>query len=849
MRVPAWSVATALCLSAFAFGCAEDKETATPPPPAAPQVILSASAPSAIANGTSTVTLNVTDTGGASVSLSTTAGTFQPSGLTTAVFSSGSGSVVLRTCSGCSVDAVVTATSVNGSDTETVRFIPVATACLTNCSIDTGCAGLACTLTGGGAGTCTSTPGSTCQAAPACTPTSGFEASCGGGVDEDCDGDVDCADDDCSGRSCPGGATFFCSEERCTDISSGLAVVVTPTRTRLPANGTTTAVVEVEVTHDAEPVSSIAVQLSTSFGQILAPATASTGADGKARFTFAQTSAAAGVATLTAQLAAVPGVSGTGRITLPKLGALLIVTEDPGSVQYPVMGAKGSGWREYGFIQVQAIDDLGLPYPDDLAVRFEHRSHGGSTLDPLVATTTVGCTTGTPCSVDLSAVWSGEDDPDTTGLANAWVYSGIQAGTLAFTATATAGGVTRTISLPTATVVGAKASGSNFSVLCSPVNVPALADTTCSVSRVDAPFSCVALLKDRFGNVLGRETQVSFQSEAAAGGQPVWTPAYDGGAGPQLQLGSAVQGFTTLGAGLPFDVAPIAGEPSVSHGLDGCGTRTHNPRDGVVTIVAIADGEEAFWDSNGNGVYDSLPAASAEPFIDQGEPFVDENDNGQWDPGEWFDDVDQSTSYTARNGVWDANTKIWTQTVVVYTGDPETVTTGANYLGTRFAAAGSGACTPTPQPASFDVDAATSSTPATSEGFAVFASDLNLNFLHEGTQYGVSMWPESVSIEIEYDGLETYADTLGFFYQYWPCASGGAGACASQCRATGAAAPCVMKPSITSFSCGLDGFVLITGGDEPESGTARWNVDMPYTVFDGYSKMAHGGASLSGTAN
>jgi hypothetical protein len=180
------------------------------------------------------------------------------------------------------------------------------------------------------------------------------------------------------------------------------------------------------------------------------------------------------------------------------------------------------------------------------------------------------------------------------------------------------------------------------------------------VSWVDAPFTCAALLKDRFNNLLGTSTQVYFASEAAAVGQVAWTTAYDPAAqaSEQQYLGTATQIFQTLGAGLPFDVAPLASEPMVTHDLDGCGVRGHNPRDGVVTLVAIADGEEAFFDANGNGVHDPPNAGGTggEPFVDQGEPFVDQDDSGAWEPGEWFQDADGDLAYTPPNGVWDAQT-------------------------------------------------------------------------------------------------------------------------------------------------------------------------------------------------
>jgi hypothetical protein len=839
MRVRAWSLAAALVLSAAFTGCSEERSSPTPPPPAAPRVDITALAASAVANGTNTVGLSVTDTGGATVNVSTSLGTFDPTGFTTAVVPNGSGTVTLRTCNGCSGTAFVTATSQNGTDQATVQFVTLASACLGNCSVDAACPGQTCNLSAGGTGTCSAT---TCVAPPACVPSAASETSCGNGTDEDCNGDVDCADGACDGQPCPGGAMFACQSGRCTDLTSGLAVVVTPARARLPANGTTTTAVDVEVTADATPLASVAVSISTTFGAV-APATGVTGADGKVRFTFSQTSASAGVAVITAGLVAAPGVTGSGTITLPKLGALeLVVEAPPGSVQYPVMGVKASGWREYGWIQVHAVDDKGLPYPDDLAVGFEHRSLGGSTFADPLSPDTATCIA-PECFGSAGLVASPGDAPDTTGLANAWVYPGTVAGTLAFTATASAGGVTRTVLLPTIAVVGAKASGSNFSIVCSPRNLPALAETDCSISLVDAPFTCQALLKDRFGNVLGRETQVFFRSEAASVGQVVWTPAYDGAAGPQMDLGLATQSFTTLGSGLPFDVDPdtTALEPSELHALDGCGPRTHNPRDGVVTMVALADGEEAFWDVDGNGSMDA-----GEPFVDLGEPFVDQDDNGQWDAGEWYLDVDHDSAYTPANGRWDAQKKLWTQTVVVYTGTAQTRDVTGGRIWTRIAGDDFvDACLSTAIPAGFDVLNSTTTAPGPrSETYALVASDMNFNFLNAGTKYAVTKLPDDTPVDLIYYGLEQYRDDVGWFYRYWPCDQNGE--CASQCRATGAAAPCTMTPSIASYSCGLTTAVTIIGGTEPGGGSIRWGVDVPWKIYDNVDSVLRQQVPLSG---
>jgi len=60
---------------------------------------------------------------------------------------------------------------------------------------------------------------------------------------------------------------------------------------------------------------------------------------------------------------------------------------------------------------------------------------------------------------------------------------------------------------------------------------------------------------------------------------------------------------------------------------------------------------------------------AGENFIDQGEPFVDANDNNQWDAGEFYADVAPSNGkYDPPNTVWDKQTTIWTTTYILYSG-------------------------------------------------------------------------------------------------------------------------------------------------------------------------------------
>lgn len=123
--------------------------------------------------------------------------------------------------------------------------------------------------------------------------------------------------------------------------------------------------------------------------------------------------------------------------------------------------------------------------------------------------------------------------------------------------------------------------------------------------------------------------------------------------------------------GSPSDVDPNPDEPEVT---DSTGN-VHNPRDGLVTLVAYMSGEEGYDDANGNREYDV-----GESFTDIGEPFVDANDNGEWDTGEPFVDVDGNSRYDGANGQWDGDTQIWKAFKVLWTGRMEEGTEYSNIL-------------------------------------------------------------------------------------------------------------------------------------------------------------------------
>lgn len=832
-------------------------------------LMVTATQTSVVANGRNSVTVHVEGATRGPLKFFTTRGSFA-SGSTQQVDGT-SGDAVLTTCNAATDGSCAGSFDVLASDADgnaghvSLRFSSPGD-CASNCALDVSCVGQACTTTTGGTGTCTGSPAACLAAGGACTATETAEKTCSDGLDNDCNGSIDCADTGCDGQPCKtGDPTWTCQAKACTQTTTGYAIEIAPARTRLPAAATTAVVVKVK--SGSTDLSGVPVTLTASAGTP-ATATQTTAGDGTASFSYTAPNAP-GTVTLTASFTPAVGakLSLDAKITVPNLGSLAL-----GSVLYDVMGVKGSAYREQNQLVVQVLDDQGLPYPDGLAVTFTHPGVAGSAL-AVTSPDTASCTSGTACTAAASTT-SPADQPDSAGLASAYLVSGTMASPYQVTATATAGGVTRTFTFPTLFSIGAKASGLDFAVDCSPRNVPALAETNCSTSYVDATFTCVARLKDRFGNLLGRDIPVMFRSEASGYGHVQTTPEFDPtkSAAVQATLGSAVELFQTHLDGLPSDVAPfeLASdgqlEPRAQHAIDGCGTRIHNPRDGVVTVIALADGEESFTDVNGNGVYDppgspNLPPqyrASGEPYVSLGDPYVDANDNGMWDPGEWYFDADGDGAYTPPGGRWKATTKIWTQTKVVYTGTAVTIPVAGNVLGTRWAdeATYQDACTATAPASDFSLTAGTP--PPDSAQYFVVASDLNLNVLAETTSYAAATEAPGQAVT-KYYGLPKIADTYGFSIRQWACVADAltedATHCANECpasaslSATDGSARCVVKPRVSSFSCGYDARVTLTGGAKADGvNLVEWKPLTTYPVY-GESHVSTGAWLLTGKVN
>lgn len=188
---------------------------------------------------------------------------------------------------------------------------------------------------------------------------------------------------------------------------------------------------------------------------------------------------------------------------------------------------------------------------------------------------------------------------------------------------------------------------------CALVNVGAL--------RVPAPqlaVPCTVEARDAAGSTVDvAALEVSFLAEA---GTVDPLPVLD-------ENGNPAFAYRTAGEGEPAETEPLDGEPSRPDDLGGF---ENNPRDGLVTLVAmVAGAAEGFTDNNGNGLYE--PELD-ETFDDIGEPLLDVDDDGLYAPeaGDRYFDADGNGEYTGPNGVRDIDVVAWSSFKILWSGEP-----------------------------------------------------------------------------------------------------------------------------------------------------------------------------------
>jgi hypothetical protein len=347
-----------------------------------------------------------------------------------------------------------------------------------------------------------------------------------------------------------------------------------------------------------------------------------------------------------------PPDAGSGDGGVPGVPANIVYADLPGTL--PIVGIQSSGRDTTTPISFQLIDANHLGVPGQ-GIAFS--VGGGATV------------------IDAGVT-------DGLGYAFTILTSGDEVGIASVTATYTPndGGTPLVATSPGTAIVGALPSDLGFVVACNNLNLSANSSVT--PPRPDITTTCTAKLNDRFSNPVGIPTLVEWYSEAGSINSPVVSKPFatlDAGIADPT-IGFATTDFSSDGKWPPADVAPLPGEPNVPTTDIRWVATGLNPRDMLVTMIAVTPGEEAFFDGSGtsngvkNGKWDP-----GEWFIDVSEPFVDENDNQQWDPGEPFIDEPWLNCATGvveppngkwdpPNGCWDGNILLWLPVHVVYSG-------------------------------------------------------------------------------------------------------------------------------------------------------------------------------------
>ncbi len=356
-----------------------------------------------------------------------------------------------------------------------------------------------------------------------------------------------------------------------------------------------------------------------------------------------------------------PTLRETLRIDVISLGSIEFVSATP-----DLLYVKGSGQNETSRVIFKILDTANRPLPG-IRVRFGLNNPPAGT------------------SLTNSEALSDED-----GMVTTTISSGTTAGATGISASAELGDTVLRAPSSSLPIVGAKASRKGFDLLCEFRNVGAFIGRQGDQITHDHQYLCTSILQDRFGNPVGVKQNVTYFSEGGVIGSPKETVEWDFRVSPvpPANVGRVATDYNPR-TRPPCDTDPIDGEPFFEYSEQqlGCSTPlngcppietlncTRNPRDGLVTIIAVASGEEEFEDSDGDGTYDD-----GEVFWDLGEPFIDANDNNEWDEGEIFQDLgneDQpegNGEYDGPNGIWDSLTSIWTSTRILLTDGPSVPT-------------------------------------------------------------------------------------------------------------------------------------------------------------------------------
>ncbi|HCF57631.1 MAG TPA: hypothetical protein DFS52_06510 [Myxococcales bacterium] len=396
---------------------------------------------------------------------------------------------------------------------------------------------------------------------------------------------------------------------------------------------------------DGAPMAGQPLRMTTTLGRLAAQAggagsrelEATTDERGRAEAVLVE-DGSEGSARITVE--ALAGLTASAEVEIAALGELSYVETLCAGEPCDILGVRGSGWNERAEAVFRLVDSRGRPAAGVVVGFRIPDSPRGLTTAPSAPT-------------------------DSEGEASAALVAGD--GTGAFRVAATLAPAQSPTYSDTLAVTLVRPASQGMWFGCRPLNLPVL-EWGSPAQQVE----CTVKVLDRLNNLVPHGPRVCFADEVGIAHACVEVDPYRFG-GDNSKQGSATFTFELAGfSSLSNDVEPLGPDPTQlplarsAEPFVAEGSRVRNPRDGLATLIAwVEGGEEYFQDANGNGAYDS-----GELFVDQSEPFVDNDDDGTRGAFEWFVDSDSDGEWDGPNGLWDGDATVWAETRILLTGDP-----------------------------------------------------------------------------------------------------------------------------------------------------------------------------------
>lgn len=288
------------------------------------------------------------------------------------------------------------------------------------------------------------------------------------------------------------------------------------------------------------------------------------------------------------------------------------VTDQPaslGSIQFvsasqTTIGLKGTGLNQTSILTFKVLNSTGGPYQGAQVSFALNTSVGGVALAPTTAT-------------------SGSD-----GTVQTTVSSGTQHTTVRVTASISSPATLSTQSSQLAVTTGLPTSN-GFSISVGKSSNGGMACPNIESWGIDGVTAPVTVyLSDRYANPVPDGTAVAFTSDA---GQIVGQCNTTGGSCGVTWTSTNPRPSPDPTTSPTNPATPTATDPSIVSGRG--------------MIVATTIGEESFDDASGTGYY-----VAGEAFSNLGEPYRDDNENGQYDLGEYFLDFHNTGAYQGPSG-------------------------------------------------------------------------------------------------------------------------------------------------------------------------------------------------------